>query len=133
MPLMDYGRWDAFLVVIEKASTALSFIQGIPSAGQNFRQVEKVAGSRGPSGVDYRLSRFAAYLVAMAGDDTKKAVAEARIYFAVKTREAEAAPQRTALPSKRELAQWVIEAEERAELAEARAAELEPAARSWTT
>ncbi|MCV7255258.1 phage antirepressor KilAC domain-containing protein [Mycobacterium hackensackense] len=37
----------------------------------------------------------------------------------------------TALPSKKELAQWVVEAEERAEVAEARAAELEPSAVAW--
>ncbi|CAA0129267.1 Uncharacterised protein [Mycolicibacterium vanbaalenii] len=35
------------------------------------------------------------------------------------------------LPSKKELAQWVVEAEERAELAEARARELEPPAAAW--
>lgn len=35
------------------------------------------------------------------------------------------------LPSKRELAQWVIEAEDRATAAEARAAELEPSAVAW--
>jgi anti-repressor protein len=40
-----------------------------------------------------------------------------------------AAPQR--LPYKTELAQWVIEAETRAEMAEARAAELEPSAVAW--
>ncbi|MEU6058037.1 RhuM family protein [Streptomyces sp. NPDC047097] len=39
--------------------------------------------------VDYRLTRFGAYLVAMAGDDTKPAVAQARVYFAVRAREAE--------------------------------------------
>ncbi|MGW4629300.1 RhuM family protein [Streptomyces rubiginosohelvolus] len=38
---------------------------------------------------DYRLSRFGAYLVAMAGDDTKEPVALARVYFAGRTREAE--------------------------------------------
>lgn len=40
-----------------------------------------------------------------------------------------AAPQQ--LPSKKELAQWVVEAEERAEAAEAKVAELEPPATSW--
>jgi len=35
------------------------------------------------------------------------------------------------LPSKKELAQWVVEAEERAELAEAKARELAPAASAW--
>lgn len=42
-----------------------------------------------------------------------------------------ASPASTALPSKRELAQWVIEAEDRAAAAEARAAELEPSAVAW--
>lgn len=37
-------------------------------------------------------------------------------------------PATTALPSKRELAQWVIDAEDRADKAEARCAELEPKA-----
>jgi len=41
-----------------------------------------------------------------------------------------AAPQQ--LPSKKELAQWVVEAEERAERAEAKVAELEPPAAAWT-
>lgn len=40
-----------------------------------------------------------------------------------------AAPQQ--LPSKKQLAQWFLEAEERAENAEARAAELEPSAVAW--
>lgn len=44
-----------------------------------------------------------------------------------------AQPETTALPSKRELAQWVIEAEDRAEAAEARVAELEPSAAAWDT
>ncbi|MFL0172471.1 phage antirepressor [Mycobacterium sp. SMC-13] len=39
-----------------------------------------------------------------------------------------AAPASAALPSKRELAQWVIEAEDRADRAEAKVAELEPKA-----
>lgn len=37
----------------------------------------------------------------------------------------------TALPSKKQLAQWVIDAEERAELAEARVIELTPPATAW--
>lgn len=40
-------------------------------------------------------------------------------------------PSTAALPSKKELAQWVVEAEERAEVAEARAAEMEPSAEAW--
>lgn len=37
----------------------------------------------------------------------------------------------TQLPSKKELAQWVVDAEERAEAAETRAAELAPSAAAW--
>lgn len=44
-----------------------------------------------------------------------------------------AQPETAALPSKRELAQWVIEAEDRAEAAEAKVAELEPSATAWDT
>jgi DNA-damage-inducible protein D len=42
---------------------------------------------------DYRLTRFGAYHVALAGDGRKPEVAAAKTYFAVKTREAEVAQQ----------------------------------------
>jgi DNA-damage-inducible protein D len=91
MPLMQYGRWDSFAVVVGKARASLALVQGEDTAGSNFLDMQKVSG-RGPAGGDVRLTRFGAYLVAMAGDDTKPAVAQARIYFAVKAREAEVAP-----------------------------------------
>lgn len=90
-PLMDYSQWRDFAIVIEKAKASLALVQGQSAAQANFAEVRKNAGQAGRNGKDYRLTRFAAYLVAMAGDDTKEAVAQARIYFAVKTREAELA------------------------------------------
>jgi len=59
----------------------------------------------------------------MAGDDTKPAVAHARVYFAVKAREAEVAPTvQVAIPSHPEsLRKWAAEIEAR-EAAEQRAA-----------
>jgi phage antirepressor YoqD-like protein len=60
MPLMDYSRWDAFLAVIEKTGAALGLVEGRQAVAQNFRQMAKVSGARGPAGVDYRLTRFAA-------------------------------------------------------------------------
>lgn len=94
MPLMDYGRYDAFAAIIEKAKAALALIEGAEAAESNFLHVQKIT-DQGYKQADYRLTRFGAYLAAMAGDDTKKAVALARIYFAVKAREAEVAlPER---------------------------------------
>jgi DNA-damage-inducible protein D len=125
-PLMEYARWDAFGPVVDKARAALALIQGETTASSNFLYVEKVSGARGPAGRDVRLTRFGAYLTAMAGDDTKRAVAEARIYFAVKTREAETGiariPAQRRELTNRELAQMVIEEADRADRAEAVAA-----------
>lgn len=38
---------------------------------------------------DYQLARFACYMIALSADSTKDQVAEAKVYFAVKTREQE--------------------------------------------
>jgi phage antirepressor YoqD-like protein len=99
MPLMQYAQWRDFAVVVEKAKASLALVQGASAAQANFADSRKVSGARGPAGADYRLTRFGAYLTAMAGDDTKEAVARARVYFAVKAREAEVAPtSRFAVP-----------------------------------
>lgn len=88
-PLMEYSQWRDFAIVIEKAKASLALVQGEDVANANFADLRKNAGQVGRNGKDYRLTRFAAYLAAMAGDDTKQAVAHARVYFAVRTREAE--------------------------------------------
>jgi DNA-damage-inducible protein D len=93
-PLMDYGQWVKFAAVIEKAKASLAIVEGRDAAEHHFPKRESEGGRWGNQRIDdFRLTRFGAYLTAMAGDDTKQAVAEARIYFAVKTREAEVRPQ----------------------------------------
>jgi DNA-damage-inducible protein D len=139
-PVMDYLKWENFAAVISKARYSLSLVEGADSADHHFLAAGSDGGRWGNQRLDdYRLTRFAAYLTAMAGDDTKKAVAEARVYFAVKTREAETAPRVdvTAI-GRRELAEMVIaEADRadrealRADTAEAEVIELRPRAVSW--
>lgn len=135
MPLMEYSRWEDFATVVEKAKASLAIVQGAGAAEHHFGTCRSDGGRWGTQKLDdYRLTRFGAYLNAMAGDDTKEAVARARVYFATRTREAETAPPATvdvAQLGRRELAQMVIAAEDARELAERRAAELEPRAHSW--
>lgn len=108
-PLMQYSQWRDFALVVIKARDSLAVVQGKDAAQKNFAETRKVSGARGPAGADFELTRFGAYLVAMAGDDTKEAVAQARIYFAVRTREAELGAltelevRRTALARAREM------------------------------
>jgi DNA-damage-inducible protein D len=135
MPLMDYASWEKFAMVIGKASASLSLVQGSSEANHHFAIWGSDGGRWGNRRLDdYRLTRFGAYLVAMAGDDTKEAVAHARVYFAVRTREAEVAPARPALPQSyadalRELAAQVEETERvKAELEAA-----VPRAQAWDT
>ncbi len=140
--LMEYARYENFAEVIDKAKASLALVEGRESAEHHFAIRSSDGGRWGNSKIeDFRLTRFGAYLTAMAGDDTKKSVAAARIYFAVKTRQAEVAPPAVtppALPSRRELALMVVEAEDRAEAAELVAAQsraelavVAPKAEAW--
>lgn len=89
-PLVEYGRWHEFAAVIEKAKASLALVQGAKQAEHHFVIQHSDGGRWGNQRLeDYRLTRFGAYLTAMAGDDMKPAVAEARVYFAVRAREAE--------------------------------------------
>lgn len=89
MTALDYSRWQTFESAIDRAMAAAKN-SGAP--GGQFVQVSQPtqAGNLGDQERrDYRLTRFACYLVAMNGDPRKDEIAKAQAYFAVKTREAE--------------------------------------------
>lgn len=89
--LMAYEKWERFEGVIDRAIRA-SENTGTYS-DQAFSQIREKSTGGAPRS-DYRLNRYAAYLVAMNGDPNKLPVASAQAYFAAKTREAENATAR---------------------------------------
>lgn len=132
MPLLDYQRWEDFKRITERAKQAAR--NSGHDAASTFAVITEDVTTSGntPNRVrgNYRLTRYAAYLVAMNGDPNKAEVAAAQTYFAVKTREAEIGAPRAAL-SPREIAELVIREADRADTAEAQAAALEPDATAW--
>ncbi|RSS61426.1 phage antirepressor KilAC domain-containing protein [Streptomyces sp. WAC06273] len=94
--LMGYERWDRFDDVIQRAQQTIT-ASGLDPLDHFRGAIRSMPGGRwGKQTVaDYRLTRFGAYHVALAGDGRKPEVAAAKTYFAVKTREAEATQQST--------------------------------------
>lgn len=78
MPLMGYPAWREFSAAIDRAKTAASN-QGLIVDDLFGVDPQK---TNGRPRADYRLSRMAAYLVAMNGDPRKPEVAAAQAYFA---------------------------------------------------
>lgn len=85
MPLLGYDKWERFSGAVDRAVASM-VAQGDDPERHISRRRENL-GTKPRE--DFRLSRFAAYLVAMNGDPRKSAIASAQAYFAVRTREAE--------------------------------------------
>mgnify|MGYP004456892829 FL=1 len=90
MIALEYKRWNKFCNVIENAKIACEKSNNIMSYlfFQVGRMVE-IGSSTKREVPDYKLSRYACYLIAQNGDSRKKNVALAQTYFAVQTRKME--------------------------------------------
>lgn len=90
--LMGYEQWRQFDETVNRAKQAVD-ASGLDSRDHFVGARKVITGGRwGRQEVaDYRLTRFGAYHVALAGDGRKPEVAAAKTYFAVKAREAELA------------------------------------------
>ena len=87
---MEYKRWDKFFNVIESAQVACSISNN--NVLDHFSQVGKmvdIGSNTSRNIVDYKLSRYACYLIAQNGDSRKKVIALAQTYFAIQTRKQE--------------------------------------------
>ena len=78
MELLGYQSWSSFNKAIQKAISACT--SSNIDIFENFVQASTIVD--GKSKPDYKLSRFACYLVAMNADSKKPEVARAQAYFA---------------------------------------------------
>ena len=90
MPLLEYSKWERFSNAINNAKT--SCIKSGYDINDHFPEVGKMVqiGSKTSRKlVDYKLSRYACYLIVQNGDSRKEAIALGQTYFAIQTRKQE--------------------------------------------
>ena len=89
---LQYTKWENFHKVIKTAQIACKISQ--QSVADCFPEVRKsiISGKgRKSEVIDYKLTRYACYLIVMNGDPRKDVIAWGQTYFAVKTRQQELA------------------------------------------
>ena len=86
MSILNYKRWDKFMNVIVKAQESCK--NSNIKIDEHFSHVGKMISL--PKGArrnveDYKLSRYACYLIAQNGDSRKEVIALAQTYFVIQT------------------------------------------------
>ena len=90
MITLEYSKWENFIKVINKANQScknsnISVFEHFPDIRKTLQMpnnAEKIID-------DYRLTRYACYLIAQNGDSRKKTIALTQTYFAIQTRKQE--------------------------------------------
>ena len=90
MPILQYSNWQNFEKIIDKAKKSCQ--NSDISVFDHFTDVNKmvqIGSGAYREQIDYKLTRYACYLIAQNGDSRKKVIALAQTYFAVQTRKQE--------------------------------------------
>ncbi len=88
--VLEYKRWDKFCNVIEISKINCENSDNI--VNNHFSQVGKMVniGSNTSRNImDYKLSRYACYLIVLNSDSRKQVISLGKTYFAVQTRKQE--------------------------------------------
>lgn len=94
MTMLEYSKWGNFVKVIDKAKESCK--NSNMDVLDHFADIGKmimVAKGAERKIDDYKLTRYACYLIAQNGDSRKKTIALAQTYFAVQTRKQEISRQ----------------------------------------
>lgn len=96
MEPMGYTRWENFAEVVKRAKVSCETNK--TPVDSHFRDTTKMvtAGVAARAVKDYKLTRYACYLIAQNGDPNKPEIALAQAYFAIQTRRQELIEQRFA-------------------------------------
>ena len=90
MSVLQYSNWQNFEKIIDKAK--ISCENSDINVFEHFIDVSKLSKRANNAEVeikDYKLTRYACYIIAQNGDSRKKVIALAQTYFAVQTRKQE--------------------------------------------
>lgn len=88
--VLDYSDWRKFEGVIKKAEKACE--NSNINASEHFVGTDKLSRRANNANIaikDYKLTRYACYLIAQNGDPRKEVIALAQTYFAIQTRKQE--------------------------------------------
>ena len=90
MPLLEYSKWENFHKVIKRAMIACETSNNkVSDHFPEFRKMVDIGSKTKRETIDYRLSRYACYLIVQNANPRKKSVALGQTYFAVQTRKQE--------------------------------------------
>ena len=87
MPLLGYPKWENAEEVIGRAARAcVNSGQVVDNHFHLIRKMVEIGSNSMREIKDWKLDRFACYLVAQNGDSNKQEIALAQTYFAIQTR-----------------------------------------------